>query len=86
MIGRLSLVVLVALAVTVCRADSKLVAKVKAGEVILNCHLESGYQDIPKEKVKRLTDGVWYFTNGHSKSCTMRTKGTSNEIHSNDRH
>lgn len=54
-------------------SDKKLVEKVQLGELDLICNLHSGSKKVEPEKVVRFDSdtGIWEFTNGAAKSCSV---------------
>lgn len=53
--------------------DSKLIS-VWNNEASLSCHFKDGERVVPSDLVEDFSDGVWYFTNGHSKTCKLIKK------------
>lgn len=44
---------------------------VKSGNKTLVCNIDNEKKKIDPKLVEDHSDGVWYFTNGYSKSCTV---------------
>lgn len=55
--------------------DNTLLKAVKNDEATITCHFKDGVREVPKEKVKTYSDGVWTFTDGgYSKTCKFKKK------------
>lgn len=54
------------------RADEKVLNSVKSGEKVLTCHMLDGIRAINKDLVIDYEDGVFYFVNGSSKTCSLK--------------
>ena len=49
--------------------DSNRLGEVKAGELILVCHIGDDYVEIDPSLVTDYSDGRWFFTNGSATQC-----------------
>lgn len=70
-----SLVVIAGVFVSAINADFKrkqLVIDAQTGAVKVSCEFANGKRDVPQTKIQDFVDGVWYFTNGHAKSCEVK--------------
>ena len=69
--------ILLALALIATAIDymktGQVVSKVKNGEWALECKMKDGLRVIDPSKVRDVDPdiGVWYFTNGYAKNCTV---------------
>ena len=54
------------------RADNEVLNSVKSGDKVLTCHMLDGIRSIDKDLVVDYKDGVFYFVNGSSKSCSLK--------------
>lgn len=53
-------------------AESRVLNSVKSGEKELTCHMKDGVRVINKDLVVDYEDGVFYFVNGSSKTCSLK--------------
>ena len=52
--------------------DNEVLNSVKSGDKVLTCHMLDGIRSIDKDLVVDYKDGVFYFVNGSSKSCSLK--------------
>lgn len=52
--------------------DRQYVDDVKSGNKTLVCVIDNEKKTIDPKLVEGYSDGVWFFTNGYSKSCVVR--------------
>jgi len=68
------LVVMLLTSIWLHREEKLLIAAVKSNEVALLCHLDTGLKKIDPNLILDFSDGVWFFTNGYSKTCELIDK------------
>ena len=52
--------------------DRQYVDDIKSGNKTLVCNIDNEEKKIDPKLVEDHSDGVWFFTNGYSKSCAVR--------------
>lgn len=51
--------------------DRQYVDDIKSGNKTLVCNIDNEKKTIDPKMVEDYSEGVWFFTNGYSKSCTV---------------
>lgn len=50
----------------------ELVIKAQTGAVEVSCEFADGKRTVSQTMIQDFVDGVWYFTNGHARSCEVK--------------